>query len=152
MLALTTLVVLQGARIIHTQQESIPAEAAAIKTMVLVRDDLDTAVQHVPALQAAAAPSAAVAVLLLAGHKVDLRAVAQHMRLPKGSLRLATPEEAVHSTGYELGCIPPLGETSSSARLVGICDYGRILTNKHCWVSAEVFAFNRGYISAGLLC
>jgi prolyl-tRNA editing enzyme YbaK/EbsC (Cys-tRNA(Pro) deacylase) len=84
--------------------------------MVLVRDDVGSAgLQLAPALQAAAAPAAAVCVLLLAGDKVDLRAVAQHMQLPRGSLRLATAEEAVSVAGYELGCIPPLGEGSSLA-------------------------------------
>lgn len=109
-------VVLQGTRLINTLHEPIPAEAAHIKTMVLVRDDVGSAgLQLAPACKAAAAPAAAVCVLLLAGHKVDLRAVAQHMQLPRGSFRLATADEAVSSTGYELGCIPPLGEGSSSA-------------------------------------
>lgn len=53
---------------------------------------------------------AAVAVLVRAGHKVDLRAVAHYMQLPRGTLRLATAEEAEAATGYALGCIPPLGE------------------------------------------
>lgn len=99
----------QEARIVPAHEPQVAA-AAAIKTMVLVRDDLGTATQHIPAVQVAAAPAAAVAVLLLAGHRVDVRAVAHHMQLPRGSLRLATVEEAEASTGYELGCIPPLGE------------------------------------------
>lgn len=104
-------VILQGPALINTLQVAIPTEAAHIKTMVLVHDDVTTSVTSPnPAAAAAAAPNAAVVVLLLASHKVDVRAVAQHMQLPKGALRLATPEEAVASTGYELGCIPPLGE------------------------------------------
>jgi hypothetical protein len=90
----------QGARLLDTRNEQIPTAAAAIKTMVLVQQDLNSPTQQAPG----------VAVLLLAGHKVDLRAAAQHMQLPKGSLRLATAEEAEAITGYELGCIPPLGE------------------------------------------
>lgn len=97
----------EGARIIQTAQEPIPTEAAAIKTMVLVVDDLgSTGMQQ----QLHTAPAMAVAVLLLAGHRVDLRAVAQHLQLSDRTLRLASPEEAVRSTGFELGCIPPLGE------------------------------------------
>jgi hypothetical protein len=97
--------------LINTLQVALPAEAAPIKTMVLVRDDVTTtATSPNPAAAAAAAPTASVVVLLLAHNKVDVRAVAQHLQLPKGDLRLATPEEAVACTGYELGCIPPLGE------------------------------------------
>jgi hypothetical protein len=90
----------QGASLLDTRHEQIPTAAAAIKTMVLVQQDLDNHTQQAPG----------VAVLLLAGHKVDLRAAAQHLQLPKGSLRLATAEEAEAITGYELGCIPPLGK------------------------------------------
>lgn len=78
-----------------------------MKTMVLVVDDLGTDMQHLHA----AAAHRAVAVLLLAGHRVDLRAVAQHLQLSGRTLRLASPQEAVCSTGFELGCIPPLGES-----------------------------------------
>jgi hypothetical protein len=101
---------MQGPALINTLQMPVPTEAAPIKTMVLVRDDAPTSVTFSnPAAAAAAAPTATVVVLLLASHKVDVRTVAQHMQLPKGALRLATPEEAVASTGYEMGCIPPLG-------------------------------------------
>lgn len=87
----------------------MPSSTPAIKTMVLVCEDVSA---QLPATTTPTAPQqpAAVAVLLLAGHKVSLRAVAQHLGLPRGSLRLATADEAVASTGYELGAIPPLGE------------------------------------------
>lgn len=106
----TVFVVMQDARLVHTQHEPMPA-AADIKTMVLMQQELGDPVQPVAAPgTVATGATQALAVLLLAGHKVDLRAVAQHLQVPRGTLRLATAEEAEGLTGYQLGCIPPLGK------------------------------------------
>lgn len=115
-LALLTqaIVCLQGAKLLQTQLQPVPTDVVAIKTMVLVQDSPAVEPEQHPAGNTAPAAGPAVAVLLLAGHKVDLRAVAQHLQLPRGSLRLATADEAVASTGYELGCIPPLGKPRPS--------------------------------------
>jgi prolyl-tRNA editing enzyme YbaK/EbsC (Cys-tRNA(Pro) deacylase) len=82
--------------------DAVPAHAARVKSMVLVLD----------------AAGSAVLVLLLAGHRVDLRAVGEHLQLPRGCTRLATPGEAVAATGCALGCIPPLGHSTQLRMLV----------------------------------
>jgi hypothetical protein len=60
----------------------------------------------------AAAPPA-VLVLLTDEVRVDERAVAQHLGLPRRRLRLASRQEAAAATGYEVGSIPPFGEWGS---------------------------------------
>jgi prolyl-tRNA editing enzyme YbaK/EbsC (Cys-tRNA(Pro) deacylase) len=53
---------------------------------------------------------AAVLVLLTDEVRVDERAVAQQLGLPRKRLRLASRQEAAAATGYEVGSIPPFGE------------------------------------------
>jgi hypothetical protein len=56
----------------------------------------------------------AVLVLLTDEVRVDERAVAQHLGLPRRRLRLASRQEAAAATGYEVGSIPPFGECGAS--------------------------------------
>jgi prolyl-tRNA editing enzyme YbaK/EbsC (Cys-tRNA(Pro) deacylase) len=62
-----------------------------------------------PAAAGGEAP-AAVLVLLTDEVRVDERAVAQQLGLPRKRLRLASRQEAAAATGYEVGSIPPFGE------------------------------------------
>lgn len=59
-------------------------------------------------------PAAAVLVLLSGEVRVDEGAVADHLGLPRRRLRLASRQEAVALTGYEVGSIPPFGECSNA--------------------------------------
>jgi prolyl-tRNA editing enzyme YbaK/EbsC (Cys-tRNA(Pro) deacylase) len=72
----------------------------------------------VPAADGAPPGNRPVVVVLLAGRRVDLRAVSQHLQCGGGRLRLATPAEAVAATGCELGCIPPVGHAQELQTLV----------------------------------
>jgi prolyl-tRNA editing enzyme YbaK/EbsC (Cys-tRNA(Pro) deacylase) len=55
-----------------------------------------------------------VLVLLTGEVRVDERAVAQQLGLPRSRLRLASRQEAAAATGYEVGSIPPFGEWGRS--------------------------------------
>ncbi|WIA09135.1 hypothetical protein OEZ85_008547 [Tetradesmus obliquus] len=57
-----------------------------------------------------AAVPPAVLVLLTDEVRVDERAVAAQLGLPRKRLRLASRQEAAAATGYEVGSIPPFGE------------------------------------------
>jgi hypothetical protein len=50
-----------------------------------------------------------VLVIAAISDKVEERKVADHLRVARRRVRLATPEEALHHSGYSVGTIPPFG-------------------------------------------
>uniref|UniRef100_A0A383VDK1 3'-5' exonuclease domain-containing protein n=1 Tax=Tetradesmus obliquus TaxID=3088 RepID=A0A383VDK1_TETOB len=67
-----------------------------------------------------AAVPPAVLVLLTDEVRVDERAVAARLGLPRKRLRLASRQEAAAATGYEVGSIPPFGHLQPLRTLVDV--------------------------------
>jgi len=59
----------------------------------------------------AASLSPCVLVLLTGDRRIDARAAARHLGVSKNRLRLATEEEVAAVTGFEVGSVPPFGES-----------------------------------------
>lgn len=58
----------------------------------------------------------AVLVVLLGADRVDERKLADHLRLARRRVRLATTEEALRHSGYATGTVPPIGEQACVTR------------------------------------